>query len=133
MLFSYASCTVPKLTVIIRKAYGGAYVAMCSKDMGADRVYAWPTAEIAVMGAEGAAEIAFKKEIAASPKPGEALKEKIEEYRREFANPYIAAAHGHVDEIIEPIDTRQNLIRALYALRAKRDTRPPKKHGNIPL
>ncbi len=133
MLFSYASCTVPKLTVIIRKAYGGAYLAMCSKDMGADRVYAWPTAEIAVMGAEGAAEIVFKKEIAAAANPAEALKEKIEQYRNEFANPYIAAAQGHVDEVIEPVETRQHLIQALYALRNKRDTRPPKKHGNIPL
>ena len=133
MLFSYASCTVPKLTVIIRKAYGGSYLAMCSKDMGADRVYAWPTAEIAVMGAEGAAEIVFKKEIEKAANPGEALKEKIDQYRREFANPYVAAAHGHVDEVIEPRDTRRFLMTALNALRSKRDNRPPKKHGNIPL
>jgi acetyl-CoA carboxylase carboxyltransferase component len=133
MLFSYASCTVPKLTVIIRKAFGGAYLAMCSKDMGADRVFAWPTAEIAVMGAEGAAGVIFKKEIQAAANPAETLKEKIEEYRAEFANPYITAGRGHLDEIIEPMNTRRYLIQALNILKAKRDTRPPKKHGNIPL
>jgi len=133
MLFSYASCTVPKLTVIIRKAYGGAYLAMCSRDMGADRVYAWPTAEIAVMGAEGAAAVMFKKEIDASPNPAETLNEKIIQYRNEFANPYIAAARGHIDEIIEPTETRRYLILGLNALKAKRENRPPKKHGNIPL
>ncbi len=133
MLFSYSSCTVPKLTVILRKAYGGAYLAMCSKDMGADRVYAWPTAEIAVMGAEGAANIVFKKEIEAADDPKALHREKVEEYRREFANPYIAASRGHVDEVIEPKDTRRLLILALNALKAKRETRPPKKHGNIPL
>jgi acetyl-CoA carboxylase carboxyltransferase component len=133
MLFSYSSCTVPKLTVILRKAYGGAYLAMCSKDLGADRVYAWPTAEIAVMGAEGAAGIVFKKELEGAPEPAAALRGKVEEYRREFANPYIAASRGHVDEVIEPKDTRRLLILALNALKAKRETRPPKKHGNIPL
>ena len=133
MLFSYSSCTVPKLTVILRKAYGGAYLAMCSKDMGADRVFAWPTAEIAVMGAEGAASIVFKKEIEAAADPKAAARERVEEYRREFANPYIAASRGYVDEVIEPKDTRRLLILALNALKAKRETRPPKKHGNIPL
>ncbi len=133
MLFSYASCTVPKVTVIVRKAYGGAYLAMCSRDMGADRVFAWPTAEIAVMGAEGAAGVVFKKEIAAAADPKAALNDKIEEYREKFANPYVAASRGFVDEIIEPQDTRQYVIQTLNALRAKRDSRPPKKHGNIPL
>lgn len=133
MLFAYSSCTVPKITVIVRKAYGGAYLAMCSRDMGADRVFAWPSAEIAVMGAEGAAGVVFKKEIAASADPKAALKEKIEEYRQQFANPYIAASRGYIDEVIEPQETRHYIIRAFNALRAKRDTRPPKKHGNIPL
>ncbi len=133
MLFSYSSCTVPKITVIVRKAYGGAYLAMCSRDMGADRVFAWPTAEIAVMGAEGAAGVVFKKEIAASSDHKAALKDKIEEYRQQFANPYIAASRGYIDEVIEPQETRHYVIRALNALRAKRDSRPPKKHGNIPL
>ncbi len=133
LLFSYSGSVVPKLTVIIRKAYGGAYLAMCSKDLGADRVYAWPTAEIAVMGAEGAADVVFRKEIKESPDPKAALKEKIEEYRREFANPYVAASRGFIDNVIEPKETRRLLILALQALRAKRESRPPKKHGNIPL
>ena len=133
LLFSYSGSVVPKLTVIIRKAYGGAYLAMCSKDLGADRVYAWPTAEIAVMGAEGAADVVFRKEIKESPDPKAALKEKIEEYRREFANPYVAASRGFIDNVIEPKETRRLLILALQALRAKREARPPKKHGNIPL
>lgn len=133
MLFSYASSTVPKFTVIIRKAYGGAYLAMCSKDMGADRVYAWPTAEIAVMGAEGAANIVFKKEIGEAEDPASALSEKVELYRKEFANPYIAAGRGCLDDVIEPLDTRRLLAMALNEFQAKRETRPPKKHGNIPL
>lgn len=133
MLFAYSSTTVPKITVILRKAYGGAYLAMCSKDMGADRVYAWPTAEIAVMGAEGAAEIVFRKEIKEAEDPKAALRQKIDEYRQEFANPYVAAGRGYIDEVIEPRDTRRLLIVALNALRAKREVRPPKKHGNIPL
>jgi len=133
LLFAYSSATVTKLTVIIRKAYGGAYLAMCSKDLGADRVYAWPTAEIAVMGAEGASEIVFRKEIKEAPDPKAALREKVDVYRREFANPYIAASRGFIDNIIEPKETRRLLIMALGALRGKRESRPPKKHGNIPL
>jgi acetyl-CoA carboxylase carboxyltransferase component len=133
LLFSYSGSVVPKLTVIIRKAYGGAYLAMCSKDLGADRVYAWPTAEIAVMGAEGAADVVFRKEIKEAPDPKAALKEKVELYRREFANPYVAASRGFIDNIIEPKETRRLLILGLNALRAKRESRPPKKHGNIPL
>ncbi len=133
MLFAYASATVPKITLIIRKAYGGAYLAMCSRDMGADRVFAWPTAEIAVMGAEGAAGVVFKKEIEGAADPAALLREKVQEYRERFANPYVAAARGGIDEVIEPPETRRYLIQSLTALRAKRESRPPKKHGNIPL
>lgn len=133
LLFSYSSATVPKLTVITRKAYGGAYLAMCSKDLGADRVYAWPTAEIAVMGAEGASEIVFRKEIQESQDPALALQEKIAHYRAEFANPYVAAGRGFLDDVIEPMTTRRLLIMALRVLKSKRESRPPKKHGNIPL
>jgi len=133
LLFSYSHATIPKLTIILRKAYGGAYLAMCSKDLGADRVYAWPTAEIAVMGAEGAAAVVFRHEIEASSDPDTCLKDKIEEYRREFANPYAAAGRGCLDNIIEPAETRRLIIMALTALKAKRESRPPKKHGNIPL
>jgi len=133
LLFAYSSATVVKLTVILRKAYGGAYLAMCSKDLGADRVYAWPTAEIAVMGAEGAAEIVFRKEINESEDPAAALKKKVAQYRTEFANPYVAASRGCIDDVIEPRTTRRLLILALLALKSKRESRPPKKHGNIPL
>jgi len=133
LLFSYSSATVPKLTVITRKAYGGAYLAMCSKDLGADRVYAWPTAEIAVMGAEGAAEIIFRKEIQEAEDPAAALAARIAEYRAEFANPFVAASRGLIDDVIEPKDTRRLLIQALQAVKSKRQARPPKKHGNIPL
>ncbi|OQA29938.1 MAG: Methylmalonyl-CoA carboxyltransferase 12S subunit [Acidobacteria bacterium ADurb.Bin340] len=133
LLFSYSSATVPKLTVITRKAYGGAYLGMCSKDLGADRVYAWPTAEIAVMGAEGAAEIIFRKEIQEAEDPAAALAARIAEYRAEFANPFVAASRGLIDDVIEPKDTRRLLIQALQAVKSKRQARPPKKHGNIPL
>ena len=133
MLFAYSAATVPKITVILRKAYGGAYLAMCGKDLGADRVMAWPTAEIAVMGAEGAAEIVFRKEIdSAEDKPAR-RKELIETYRKTFANPYRAAGRRLVDDIIEPSMTRKYLVQALEALHAKRELRPPKKHGLIPL
>jgi len=133
MLFAYSAATVPKLTVVLRKAYGGAYLAMCSRDMGADRVVAWPTAEIAVMGAEGAAEIVFRREIdAAKDKVGK-RKELIQQYRDTFSNPYVAAGRRLVDDIIEPAETRVYLAQALEALHAKRELRPPKKHGLIPL
>jgi methylmalonyl-CoA carboxyltransferase large subunit len=133
MLFAYSAATVPKITVILRKAYGGAYLAMCGKDLGADRVIAWPTAEIAVMGAEGAAEIVFRKEIdSAEDKPAR-RKELIETYRETFANPYLAAGRRLVDDIVEPAMTRKYLAQALEALHAKREVRPPKKHGLIPL
>ena len=133
MLFAYSATTVPKITVILRKAYGGAYLAMCGKDLGADRVYAWPTAEVAVMGAEGAAEIVFRNEIdKAEDKPAR-RKELIEEYRSHFANPYVAAGRRLVDDIIDPAETRKYLAQSLEALHTKRELRPPKKHGLIPL
>ncbi len=133
MLFSYSAATVPKITVILRKAFGGAFLAMCGKDLGADRVYAWPTAEVAVMGAEGAAEIVFRKEIDEAENKDARRKEMIEEYRKVFANPYVAAGRRLVDEIIDPADTRRHLAQALEALHTKRELRPPKKHGLMPL
>jgi methylmalonyl-CoA carboxyltransferase large subunit len=133
MLFAYSQCTVPKLTVITRKAYGGAYLAMCAKDLGADRVAAWPTAEVAVMGAEGAASIVFRKEIEEAADPEARRKELIEHYRAQFATPFVAAARRLVDDVIEPAETRLFLAHALEILHSKRETRPAKKHGNIPL
>ena len=133
MLFAYSAATVPKLTVVLRKAYGGAYLAMCSRDLGADRVVAWPTAEIAVMGAEGAAEIVFRHEIEAAKDKASRRKELIEEYRQTFSTPYVAAGRRLVDDIIEPAETRKYLAVALESLHAKRELRPPKKHGLIPL
>lgn len=133
MLYAYSEASVPKVTMIIRKAYGGAYIAMCSKELGADVVYAWPTAEIAVMGPEGAANIVFRKEIEDSENPAVTRQEKIEEYRNEFANPYRAAARGYVDDVIVPAESRPRLIAAFEMLAGKRETRPPKKHGNVPL
>lgn len=133
MLFAYSAATVPKLTVVLRKAYGGAYLAMCAKDLGADRVVAWPTAEIAVMGAEGAAEIVFRNEIEASKDKASRRKELIEEYRQTFSTPYVSAGRRLVDDIIEPAETRKYLAVALESLHAKREIRPPKKHGLIPL
>lgn len=133
MLFAYSAATVPKLTVVLRKAYGGGYIAMCSKELGADRVLAWPSAEIAVMGAEGAAEIVFRCEIAAADDREARRRELIEEYRQTFATPYVAAGARLVDDIIEPADTRGALAAALDSLVTKREGRPPKKHGNIPL
>ncbi len=133
MLFAYSAATVPKITVVVRKAYGGGYIAMCAKDLGADRVVAWPTAEIAVMGAEGAAEIVFRKEIEAAPDRAARRTELIEEYRRTFATPYVAAARRLVDDIIQPAETRPYLAAALATLETKRDWRPQKKHGLIPL
>jgi methylmalonyl-CoA carboxyltransferase 12S subunit len=133
ILFAYSAATVPKLTVVIRKAYGGAYIAMCCKDLGADRVIAWPTAEIAVMGAEGAAEIVFRREIDAAEDHEARRKELIEEYRSTFSNPFVAAGRRLVDDVIEPAETRRYLVQALEALHTKREFRPPKKHGLIPL
>ncbi|NLM43194.1 MAG: methylmalonyl-CoA carboxyltransferase, partial [Clostridiales bacterium] len=133
MLYAYSEATVPKVTLIVRKAYGGAYLAMCSKDLGADQVFAWPSAEIAVMGPDGAANIIFKKEIEAADDPAAARQEKIQEYKDKFATPYIAASRGYVDDVIEPATTRPRLIAAFEMLESKRETRPAKKHGNLPV
>ena len=133
LLFAYSAATVPKITVVLRKAYGGAYIAMCSKGLGADRVLAWPTAEIAVMGAEGAAEIVFRREIDAAYDQAARRKELVEEYRETFANPYVAAGRRMVDDVIDPADTRKHLAMALEYLHGKRELRPQKKHGLIPL
>ncbi|MCX5766823.1 MAG: acyl-CoA carboxylase subunit beta [Gemmatimonadetes bacterium] len=133
LLYAYCEATVPKLTVITRKAYGGAYDVMSSKHIRGDFNVAWPTAEIAVMGPKGAVEILFKKEIAESADPVAATDAKVAEYAAKFANPYVAASRGYVDDIIDPRDTRPRLIDALETLQGKRDSNPPKKHGNIPL
>ena len=133
LLFAYSSATVPKITVILRKSYGGAYLAMCGKDLDADRVFAWPTAEVAVMGAEGAAEIVFRKEIAEAENPEQRRAELIASYRDTFSNPYVAAEQRLVDAVIEPALTRHHIARALEYLRVKRVPRPHKKHGLIPL
>ena len=133
MLFAYSAATVPKITVVMRKAYGGAYIAMCCQDLGADMVYAWPTAEIAVMGAEGAAKILFKREISAAEDPKKKEAELIAEYREKFASPYQAAGAGLVTDVITPAQTRGVVAMALRNTLSKRETRPPKKHGNMPL
>ena len=133
LLYAFCEATVPRITVITRKAYGGAYDVMNSKHIGADLNYAWPSAEIAVMGAKGAAEIIFKREIAAADDPAAKLQEKVDEYQTKFATPYRAAHRGFVDEVIMPSQTRQKLIRAFKMLENKVDTMPRKKHGNIPL
>ncbi len=133
LLFAYSEATAPKITVIIRKAYGGAYIAMGSKHLGADFVAAWPTAQIAVMGPEGAANIIFRKEIKAAENPEEARKKYIEEYKNKFANPYIAASRGYVDEVIDPVKTREWIASVLEVSTTKVEPRPKKKHGNIPL
>lgn len=133
LLYAYCEATVPKITVITRKAYGGAYDVMSSKHIRGDISYAWPTAEIAVMGPEGAVNIIFRKEIAEASDPEAERERLVQEYRAQFANPYVAAARGYIDDIIEPQETRPRLIEALRMLRNKRDANPPKKHGNIPL
>lgn len=133
ILYAYSEATVPKLTVILRKAYGGAYVALNSKSIGADLVFAWPNAEVAVMGPQGAANIIFAREISNSDDPEAIRAQKIEEYREKFANPYVAASRGMIDDVIDPRETRIKLIQALDMLRNKKETRPKKKHGNIPL
>jgi propionyl-CoA carboxylase beta chain len=133
LLFAFAEATVPKVTVITRKAYGGAYCVMSSKHIRSDANFAWPSAEIAVMGAEGAVNILYKRELDAAKDEAAARAAKIAEYREKFANPYVAASRGFVDEIIQPRHTRQKLIAALATLETKRDKNPPKKHGNIPL
>ena len=133
MLYAYSEATVPKISVILRKAYGGAYIAMNSKEMGADYVYAWPIAEIAVMGAEGAVNIAFKRKIKAAQDPEAMRAQCIKEYEDRFLNPYVAASRGYVDEVIKPEETRERLLASLRAFAGKDTCAPKKKHGNIPL
>ena len=133
ILYAYSEATVPKITVIVRKAFGGAYVALNSKSIGADLVYAWPNSEVAVMGPEGAANIIFAREIAQSENPEQTRQEKIDEYKEKFANPYIAAGLGMIDDVIDPRDTRKSIAQALEMLYNKKEERPKKKHGNIPL
>lgn len=132
VLYAYSEATVPKITVILRKAYGGGYIAMCSSHLKADFVFAWPTAEIAVMGPEGAANIVFAKEIKESENPAKTRKEKIDEYRKKFANPYVAASYGYVDAVIQPNETRQYVLHALEVSRYKQVENPKKKHGLPP-
>src|SRR5699024_1971493 len=133
ILYAFSEATVPKITVILRKAFGGAYVALNSKSIGADLVYACPNAEIAVMGPEGATIIIYNKEISESENPEETRNKKIEEYKERFAKPYIAAGLGMIDDVIDPRDTRKSLSQALEMLYNKKVDRPKKKHGNIPL
>jgi acetyl-CoA carboxylase carboxyltransferase component len=132
LLYAYSEATVPKITVILRKAYGGGYIAMCSSHLKADFVFAWPSAEIAVMGPEGAANIIFRKEIMSAENPDEMRKKKVNEYRKKFANPYVAAAYGYVDAVIEPKETRKMLIHAIEISSNKKEVRPEKKHGIPP-
>jgi propionyl-CoA carboxylase beta chain len=133
LLYAFAEATVPKVTVITRKAYGGAYCVMASKHIRTDVNYAWPSAELAVMGPEGAVNILYKRELDQAADPSAVRAQKIAEFREKFANPYVAASRGFLDEIIQPRTTRPKLIAALASLENKRDKNPPKKHGNIPL
>jgi propionyl-CoA carboxylase beta chain len=133
LLYAYAEATVPLVTVITRKAYGGAYDVMGSKHLGADINLAWPTAQIAVMGAQGAVNILYRRELASADDPDTRRAELVTEYEDTLANPYIAADRGYVDAVIKPSETRGQIVKALRALRDKRKTLPPKKHGNIPL
>jgi acetyl-CoA carboxylase carboxyltransferase component len=133
LLYAYASCTTPKITLILRKAYGGSYLAMCSQELGADFVYAWPGAEIAVMGGAGAINVLYRKELAEADDPKAKAAELIERYRAEFASPYLSAARGYISDVIEPSETRYVIALALRKTLSKREQRPAKKHGNIPL
>jgi acetyl-CoA carboxylase carboxyltransferase component len=133
LLYAYSEATVPKITLIVRKSYGGAYLAMCSRDLRADQVIAWPTAEIAVMGSQGATNIIFRKEIMKAENPEKVRQEKIEEFKQKFSNPYEAAKRGYVDMVIDPRETRPRLITTLEMLSTKRESRPAKKHGNFPV
>ncbi len=133
LLYAYCEATVPKITIIIRKAYGGAYDVLGSKHVRADANFAWPSAEIAVMGPEGAINIIFRDELAKSKDPTAKRKELVKSYREKFANPYVAAERGYLDDVIEPSDTREVLVNYLELLKTKREARPPRKHGNIPL
>jgi len=133
LLFAYSEATVPKVTVITRKAYGGAYIAMGSKHLRGDINYAWPTAEIAVMGPDGAVNIIHRETIQKSENREETTRNLVAEYKATFANPYVTAARGYIDDVIDPRETRPKFIKALEMLQNKRDSSPPKKHGNIPL
>jgi acetyl-CoA carboxylase carboxyltransferase component len=133
LLYAFSEATVPKITVIVRKAYGGAYCVMNPRHIGADLVLAWPSAEIAVMGPEGAVNVIFRREIAEAQNPVERKAELVQDYRQRFANPYVAAGAGFIDNVIEPHETRPRLINALEMLRNKQASLPAKKHGNIPL
>ena len=132
MLYAFSEATVPKIALTIRKSYGGSFIAMSGKKMGWDVVFAWPSSELAVMGAEGAAPIIFRKELRNADNPKELLKQKIKEYREEFANPYKAAEQLHIDDVIDPEETRPRLIAALGMLIDKIEDRPQKKHGIMP-
>ena len=133
LLYAFAEATVPRMTVITRKAYGGAYLVMNSKHLRADVSFAWPTAEIAVMGAEGAVNVVFRKEIDRAADPAQKRAELIDEYKRKFSTPYTAAERGFIDDVIEPAETRPRLIKAMRMLSTKRESVPARKHGNIPL
>ncbi len=133
LLYAYCEATVPKVTVITRKAYGGAYVVMCSKSVGADLNLAWPTAEVAVMGPDAAVAVIARREIAAAPDPAARRAELVADYEERFANPFAVAARGYVDDVIQPRETRWRLIQALALLRAKQRPWPERRHGNIPL
>jgi len=133
LIYAYSEATVPKVSVIVRKAYGGAYLVMGSKHLRGDINYAWPSGEIAVMGPDGAVSIVFRREIEAAKDPDKKRKQLTEEYRQKFANPYVTASRGFIDDVIDPRETRYRIIRALEMLQNKTDTNPPKKHGNIPL
>ena len=133
LLYAYCEATVPRIQVITRKAYGGAYVVMNSKSIGADLAFAWPSAELAVMGPQGAVEIVYRRELEAAQDPVARRAELVEEYVERYANPFIAAERGYVDDVIDPADTRGILIKGLAMLRSKREELPKRKHGNIPL
>jgi acetyl-CoA carboxylase carboxyltransferase component len=132
MLYAYSEATVPKITLTLRKAYGGSYLGMCSRDLGADFVFCWPSTELAVMGAEGAAPIIFRRDLENAADPEKALEEKIKEYREKFASPYLPATHLHVDDVIDPAETRPRLIEAIEMAMDKVEERPLKKHGVMP-
>ena len=133
LLYAYCEATVPRIQVVVRKAYGGAYVVMNSKSIGADLAFAWPSAELAVMGPQGAVEIVYRREFSAAEDPVARRAELVEEYTERYANPYVAAERGYVDDVIDPTDTRRVLVRSLRLLRSKREDLPKRKHGNVPL
>jgi acetyl-CoA carboxylase carboxyltransferase component len=133
LLYAYCEATVPRIQIITRKAYGGAYVVMNSKSIGADLAFAWPSAELAVMGPQGAVDIVYRRELATSPDPAGRRAQLVEEYTERFANPYLAAERGYVDDVIDPAETRRVLSRSLDLLRSKREELPKRKHGNVPL